>query len=207
MPNYSKSKIYKIYSLNKPELIYIGSTTQKLSQRLAGHMGKYKMWKQGKSHHVSSFKVIGAGNHRIELIEEYPCENKEQLLKKEGQYIRKIDCVNKIVAGRTKKQYKEENYEKIQIQNRKYAKENSEKIQDYKKKHYEENKEIVLNKCKEYYEKNADKVRARVNKYREENVEKVKARKNKVVICPLCGMQSTSSHLRRHQRSSACTKE
>jgi hypothetical protein len=42
---------------------------------------------------------------RIELIECFPCDNKEQLTKKEGEYIRKLDCVNKNIAGRTYKEY------------------------------------------------------------------------------------------------------
>ena len=37
----------------------------------------------------------------------------EQLLKKEGDYIRNIDCVNKVVAGRTHKEYKETNKDSL----------------------------------------------------------------------------------------------
>jgi hypothetical protein len=50
---------------------------------------------------------------RIELIEEFPCENKMELNKREGHYIRTLECVNKLVAGRTKKEWREDNKEKF----------------------------------------------------------------------------------------------
>jgi hypothetical protein len=50
---------------------------------------------------------------RIELIECFPCDNKEQLNKKEGEYIRKLDCVNRNIAGRTYRKNREDNKEKI----------------------------------------------------------------------------------------------
>jgi hypothetical protein len=43
---------------------------------------------------------------RIELIEEFPCENKMELNKREGHYIRTLDCVNKVIPGRTQKRNK-----------------------------------------------------------------------------------------------------
>jgi hypothetical protein len=41
---------------------------------------------------------------RIELIEEFPCENKMELNAREGYYIRTLDCVNKVIPGRTQKE-------------------------------------------------------------------------------------------------------
>jgi hypothetical protein len=40
---------------------------------------------------------------RIELIEEFPCENKMELNKREGHYIRTLECVNKRIAWKNKK--------------------------------------------------------------------------------------------------------
>jgi len=206
MPDYNNSKVYKIYCLNNPDLVYVGSTTQKLSQRLADHIKHCKYHAQGKPQYCSSYEVINKGNYRIELIEEYSCENKEQLLKREGHYIRKFNCVNKLVAGRTQKQYYEDNKEQILKYNKQYVADHKEHVQEYKKQHYTDNKEVVLQKCKKYYEENTEAVKARVNKYRIENAEAVKARKSKIVVCEKCGKQSTASHLRRHQRTTACEK-
>ena len=39
----------------------------------------------------------------IELFENFPCNSKEELNKKEGQIIREIGTINKQIAGRTYK--------------------------------------------------------------------------------------------------------
>ena len=88
MLDYSKSSIYKIVCNNSGK-IYIGSTCQPLHQRLAGHVRSYK---QGK--YYSSSEIIAGGNYDIILIEEYKCENKNQLLRKEREYIESLECVN-----------------------------------------------------------------------------------------------------------------
>ena len=44
---------------------------------------------------------LGVENFYIELIEQFPCENKEQLLAKEGEYIRKMATLNHQTQGRT----------------------------------------------------------------------------------------------------------
>jgi hypothetical protein len=41
----------------------------------------------------------------IELYEDYICERKEQLTQREGQVIREIGTLNKLIAGRTKQEY------------------------------------------------------------------------------------------------------
>ena len=68
MVNYQNGKIYKIINENN-EIVYIGSTTQYyLSVRYAKH--EYK-----------------APNHKIILIENYPCSNCEELRKREQEII------------------------------------------------------------------------------------------------------------------------
>ena len=53
----------------------------------------------------------------IELLELCPCGCKEELHKKEGEYIRNTKCVNKRIAGRTPKEsskaYRQKNKDKI----------------------------------------------------------------------------------------------
>ena len=56
-------------------------------------------------------KIIGADKFYIELIEEYPCDNVEQLRQGEGHYIREMGTLNKLVAGRTREQWETENFE------------------------------------------------------------------------------------------------
>jgi predicted GIY-YIG superfamily endonuclease len=43
MPDYQKGKIYKLWSPSK-NLVYYGSTTQSISQRLADHLKNFKTY-------------------------------------------------------------------------------------------------------------------------------------------------------------------
>ena len=94
---------------------------------MGGHRRNYKKYLNGNCPLTTSFLLFeefGIENCKIELIEEYPCENLEQLLKKEGGYIKQIDCVNKNVAGRTRHEHYESNKDNI----KQYYKTNKEKI-------------------------------------------------------------------------------
>ena len=120
MPDYSKGKIYKLWSPSTG-LTYIGSTCQSIAMRLAGHVRSKKCHDSGKSlNYLTSYEILDYNDYRIDLLEEYPCENRMQLNKREGEIILETDCVNKIVAGRTKKQYYEANKETLNKQSKQY---------------------------------------------------------------------------------------
>jgi hypothetical protein len=109
MIDYSKGKIYTIRS-HQTDKIYIGSTTQPLSERFRDHKKKFKYWKDGRgSNYVSSYEILKYDDAYIELLEDCDCERKEQLHKREGALIREMDCVNKLIAGRTDKEYRTAN--------------------------------------------------------------------------------------------------
>ena len=133
MPDYSKGKIYQIISPNHP-LPYIGSTTSLLCKRMAGHRTERK---------TKSRIVIDAGDAYIELIEEYPCENKEQLNRREGEVIRSRDCVNKQVAGRTGKEYREENKDTIDARSKAFYIANREALIARSRAYRQANKEAI----------------------------------------------------------------
>ena len=100
MEDYSLGKIYKITS-NHCELPYIGSTTDTLEYRFRKHRNRYDSWKNGKSTYTCSFEILKYDDARIELIESYPCNSREELEKREGTYILiGKNCVNKQKAGR-----------------------------------------------------------------------------------------------------------
>jgi hypothetical protein len=112
--DYSKGKIYKIWSPNT-EAIYIGSTAkQYLSQRLSKHCSDYKEWlKNSKNKYMTSYEILKLGNFKIELINLFPCSCIEELRAEEGKHQRINKCVNKIIASRTKKEYNYDNKEAI----------------------------------------------------------------------------------------------
>ena len=95
MVKYENGKIYKIID-NTTDNIYIGSTCEKLCRRLQKHKSSYNCYlnpnvKQG---YMRSFDILKNNDYKIILIEDYPCENKEQLLSREQYYIDTLNCIN-----------------------------------------------------------------------------------------------------------------
>jgi hypothetical protein len=164
MVNYELGKIYKIVC-NETGLIYIGSTAQKyLSTRLGEHKRSYKSNLDGKYPYITSFKVIGGGNFDIILLENCSCKDKYELQARERHYIETLECVNKFIPNRTRKEYREDNQNII----KKYRKDNKEKIKEQTKQYYELNKDKIKEQTKQYYELNKDKIK----QYTSSNIEK-----------------------------------
>jgi hypothetical protein len=78
-----------------------------LSRRLAQHVSDYKRFKNGKYDNIASFQIIEKGNYDISLIESYPCDSKDELHQREKYYITNVDCINKNIPARSKKEYLE----------------------------------------------------------------------------------------------------
>ena len=133
--DYKNSKVYKIWSPNGDK-IYVGSTTKTLlCQRMSAHREDFKRWKAGNYHFVSSFLLFeeyGVKNCLIELIESKEFNSKDELKQLEGKYIRDLDCVNKKIEGRTKKEYYQDNKEHIVEYRNQYRVDNKEKIKLHK---------------------------------------------------------------------------
>ncbi len=120
MVNYQNSKIYKIVC-NNTGLVYYGSTTQKyLTNRLHQHRQVYNT--------CTSRKIINGGNYDILLVENVNCNSKDELRARERFYIENNDCVNKVIPGRTNKEWRIINREKKKEYDKKYRTENKEKI-------------------------------------------------------------------------------
>ena len=134
MVNYQNAKIYAIRSYTTDK-IYVGSTTQPLSKRMSVHRGHYNMFQSKKYRYMSSFEIIKHGDAYIELLENYPCNSKEDLLQREGKAIRENDCVNKCMAGRSIKEYREENKEQKKAYSKEYYSLNSDKWKTYNQQH------------------------------------------------------------------------
>ena len=149
MVNYQNSKIYSIRSYQTDE-IYIGSTTQTLAKRFYMHKALYKRYLVGKFNYVSSFKLLVYDDAYIELLEAYPCNSKAELEKREGQLIRELNCINKIIPGRTKKQYRIDNKDKL----KRYRLDNKDKIKQYRI----DNKDKILVNHKQWRLANKDKI-------------------------------------------------
>jgi hypothetical protein len=138
--DYSKAKIYKLVS-DHTDKCYIGSTCNLLSTRLAQHKANYKLWKKGKHHYVKSYDLFELGDVQIFLVEEFKCcQNKEQLHSRERYYIEGIETVNKLIPGRTKKEWCEANQDKLKEYHEKYREDHKDDIKKYLEKYRDENK-------------------------------------------------------------------
>ena len=151
MPDYAKAKVYKIVD-NTSDKIYIGSTCEPtLARRLADHVQKYKRFVKEAHHFVTSFKVLESGDYDIQLIENFPCNSKDELHAREGHFIRLLECVNKVIPGRSDIDYRLENKSKISTTQKKYRDENMVKVKMGKQAYYNNNKNAISTKSKQKY--------------------------------------------------------
>ena len=175
---YQRGKIYTVRRYDDDSLIYVGSTIQKLCSRMTVHRcdntcslyqyvidnfnGDWKKW-------------------YIELYEEYPCNNKQLLEKREGEITRLIGNINQNISGRTKQEWTKENKEHLKEYDKNRPRCNNEaeiiKYKQYKKDYYEANKEQIAEKLKEK------------------------------VICEHCGAEMNKSSLKKHQQSKKCLEK
>lgn len=177
MVNYKDGKIYKIYSLSQ-DLVYVGSTTQTLAQRLAKHKGGWRSWRKGKRSYVCSYKIFeDCDDYRIELLELCPCNSKIELLKCEGSWIRKLNCVNRYIAGRSAAEWHQDNKEIVADKRATYYQEHRVEIMGKSKKWYNENKKQHRARSKKYYETNKEEAKEYSKQYREQHKEKLRQQK------------------------------
>lgn len=177
--DYTQGKIYRIVSKSGQQ--YVGSTTETLSQRLARHR-RYLV--DPKNQGVSSVKLLRDDPEaKIVLIENYPCQNSEELRSREQYWIEHIEggCVNIQRAHTTP--------EIVREQSRKRAEEKKDEIRLYKQQHHRETYEpeyhSVLNKLFKTPEELEEEDRIRKEKkrqadaeYRAKNLEKVRLKDN-----------------------------
>lgn len=145
---YSNGKIYTVRCLINPELIYVGSCTQPLTKRFSGHKSDCK-----KGSSISLYKHIidnDWSDWYIELHEYYPCNNREELNRREGEVIREIGTINKNVAGRNNKEWRDNNREHYLVKMKQWYDNNREHCQEKHKEYYKNNREYLLAKQNEY---------------------------------------------------------
>ena len=200
MTDYSQGKIYMIKSKNTKD-VYIGSTKYTLEERFYTHMMTYYKWLRTKKEYCTSFEIIKYGEPYIELLEDYPCETKNELELKEGEYQRMIECVNQRVVGRTEEEKKEyiKNYYK------EYHKNNEKKDKEYRNKNKERKKEYDKEYNKKYrnYKKDSnynERKKEYDKQYQIKNKEKI-SEKRKIKFKCVCGIKIRIDSRKRHEQS------
>jgi hypothetical protein len=189
MPDFSKSKIYKLIS-NNPEItsVYYGSTTQKLCARMSTHRAHYKSWCNGKVGSCSIFeyfKQYGIEQFHIELVEDFPCDNKQQLFSRENEFIRGFDCINKnstITTPEEKKQYHQQ-------YNKQYNLDHADELKQYRSEHVDEVKQYQLD--------HADELKDYQKQYYSEHADDISIKNKETIVCQ-CGCFITTGFKLRH---------
>ena len=155
MPNYEAGKIYKMVC-NETGCIYIGSTTQPISKRIASHKTKYKIYlNDNTKDYYSSFKIVEKNNFHYEVLENYKCCSKKELESREREYIDEYKViyenllVNKYVPTRSSKEW------------------------------YADNRDHLLEKHKEYYLNNKDTISEKTKVRRANETEEKRLARNK----------------------------
>ena len=154
---YKNGKIYTIRYRNDDSLIYVGSTCLPLYKRWYKHKSfifnensnKYNYYIYQKIRETNDFE-----NWYIELYEEFSCDNKEQLMKREGEIIRKMGTLNTRVENRTNQEWRSDNKDYIKDKQKEYYIENKEHISEYKKEYAEKNKTKISDRMKQWYAEN-----------------------------------------------------
>lgn len=157
MIDYSKGKIYKIIT-DDGKLTYIGSTTRPLIERFQEHKSDFRNKKFNSS--SSIFDKYDMKNIKIELIENYPCNSRLELVSREGYWIRTTKCVNMknpMSEFKTYREYYEQNFEKERERTRqkrlKYKERYNQKYKEYR----ENNLELCRERTRNYMRKQAHK--------------------------------------------------
>ena len=219
--DYKNGKIYCLRSYQTDD-IYVGSTCTTLCKRIHNHRADYKLFMNDKRRYMTSFDIMKYNDVYIELLEEYPCENKSQLHRKEGEYIRKIDCLNKKIAGRTFKEYYQDNKEEILEKHKQHYQDNRDERLEKNKQYYKDNRDERLEKNRQYYKDNRDGRLEKCKQYRQQNKEKISEKQkqhyqankekiteynrqcyqnNKKKITCVCGSTVIESFLNKHQKT------
>ena len=144
---YNEGKIYKL--LNERGEVYYGSTCGALWKRLKGHL---KDANKTRSKDLLKDSV----DIKIELVENFNCNTRRELMEREHYYIKNFNCINKNGKGRTKAscdKWRIANPEKVKIGRSKWYNENKEELKIKSKIYREENKDLLKQKRKAYYQK------------------------------------------------------
>ena len=197
--DFNKTVIYKIHHIEKPELLYVGSTIN-FTQRKYAHKRNCDNT-NNHTYNLKLYKTIrdngGWDMFNMVVVKEFPCENKRQAEAEEDRCIREMKAsLNTQRAFITPeerveymKQYILENKDKIKEKTREYYIENQDKYKQF----YIENKDEIKEKNKKWKLENRDKLCKKNKEWRDRNKEK----NYEKFECP-CGGKYTHLNKARH---------
>ena len=192
MPDYAKTIIYKIVCKDINITKSYGGHTTHIIKRRQHHKCDCNNI-NSKKYNIYLYQFIrengGWDNWEMLWCYDFPCKNKREAELEERIFIEKEKCelnsARPYVSEDEKKQYYEDNKDKIKESNKNYKENNKDKIKESNKNYKENNKSIINEKAKDYRENNKTKINEKAR-------EKIKCE---------CGCEITKSGLSTHKKS------
>ena len=185
MDRFQRGKIYAIRAVGS-DMVYIGSTISTLTHRISCHRADFRRYQAGKGKYITSIKLMELEGHYIELVENYPCADRNELNRREGQIMRETEgCINRCIAGRTPVEYRRDNKEAIVIR---------------KKQFYQDNKEQISIQNGQYRHDNKEAIAIQQKQYRQENKEAIAIQQKQKFNCE-CGGKYSNRNKAKHLRT------
>jgi len=204
----TKYDIYLIWGKDQDGNIlrYYGSTANFI-KRKSQHKRNYERWvKAGRPNNkikCSSVYILDNGDWKMEKIDEI-IGDRWEAKKKEGEYQKNNDCVNVCIASRTKKEWNEDNKEKMAEWHKQYRADNKDKFIEYLKQYYNDNKQAILEKQKEnnkeYYEKNKQAILEKKQEYYNDNKQTLLEKMKEKITCE-CGAEISKIYIYKHRKT------
>ena len=194
--DYKNGKIYKITNCIDDE-VYIGSTCTTLTKRWYEHKKScaYKPFKI-----YEHMNKLGIEKFSISLVENYPCTNKTELFRREGEVTKEQGTLNSKIAGRTKNEWAEDNKDHLDNYRKNWYEEHKDNNLEYAKEYRENNKD----KVKEYRENNKVNIAERMKEYskiyRKQNIERLREK----IECDICKSMISREYISKHKKTISC---
>ena len=145
----------KIYTIRSPltDKVYVGSTVNKLSKRFSDHKSGYKRYRKGTGKYTAAYDIFDIDDKGtyIELYEFYPCNDKHELNKREGEVTRMTkNFVNKNIPGRTMDDWK--------LDNPDYNKQWRQNNPEYYRQYRQNNRQRCYERSRQWHQNNKQKL-------------------------------------------------
>jgi hypothetical protein len=192
--DYAKTIIYKL--VHKDDLydenIYTGHTTE-MTKRKAEHKSDCTNPNSDK-YNQKKYQYIrenGGWDEWLMIeIEKYPCKDKPEAIARERVIQAEMKAkLNTNVPGRTKKEWRIDNHEKLLKQ---------------KKQYYQDNRESILERVSNYVQDNRDKVLENKKQHYQDNRENLAEKAKQKITCDHCGSIVRKYEIQRHKRTQKC---
>ena len=154
-PNFQNGKIYCLRVRNDGDkIVYVGSTVRPLSERMGEHRHGVKKNPEWKIYKLLA--EVGLDNVYIELLQAFPCNNREELNAEEGRHMRihrtTIEGANAKIAGRTDQDYRAENREALKAKCKAYHTSNRDHLNAKSTAYYAAHRDTLTAQAREYYD-------------------------------------------------------